>query len=79
VLDLLCHCEMLPARRQIGDTRLYGNAMMLPSASRTPYLRARLSGEPAIGGVCGWFKQLRRAGMSRVLGWGAMICLCVSG
>ena len=43
-----------------------GKATMLPSARRTPCLRARLSGEPAIGSVMWW---LRRQG-KRVLARG---------
>src|SRR5215831_10936924 len=42
-----------------------GKGMMLPSARRTPCLRCRFSGEPAMARVCGGCLALRQAKASR--------------
>ena len=49
MLDLLCRRPAAPPFGSSATRGMYGKAMMLPSARRTPCLRARLSGEPAIG------------------------------
>jgi hypothetical protein len=66
---------------------MYGKAIMLPSAWRTPCLRARLSGEPANGHACGGSCVMRQACFSRacegagtslrVLTWCCVILLAV--
>src|SRR5215469_13872693 len=45
---------------------MYGKAMTLPSSRRTPSLRCRFNGEPAIGSLCGGRLALGQAQPSRV-------------